>query len=218
MNSLVIFVKHPAPYKVKTRLGAQIGYALAADLYKIFIEQTIAMATRSFADRVLIAYESAERADDVNWALPAAMAAFPQTGWDLGQRMFNAFQHTFADGAHSTVIIGSDSPTLPPRFLNGAFDYLQDKDLVLGPAQDGGYYLIGLKTPVQKLFENIEWSSPMVLEKTLARAEQLQLSHALLPVWYDVDEIESLKRAARDDASGQIKNFLLRNCPTIQLD
>ncbi len=211
MKAIIIFAKYPEPHKVKTRLGAQIGHTLAADLYRIFIEQTIALAAACSADRIFIAYEPKEHASEFQKILPVGVATFPQDGIDLGKRLLNAFQWTFSQGASRVVIIGSDSPTLPPQFIGSAFDSLQYSDIVIGPAVDGGYYLIGSKTAHPQLFENIEWSSTSVLEKTLERASELRLTYSLLSKWYDVDEIESLRRAVKDDPTGHIKNFLFKH-------
>jgi hypothetical protein len=211
MKTLVIFAKYPAPGKVKTRLGAQIGYQLAADLYELFIEKTLGVASRCGADQILIAYEPVERAEDFKEILPAGTKVFAQCGFDLGDRMYNAFQHVLSEGALSTVIIGSDSPTLPTQFIDAAFEKLQLYDLVVGPADDGGYYLIGANLAHQGIFSEMEWSAPTVLSNTLERANELRLSNYLLPKWYDVDDVESLKRAASDDPDGEISDLLERH-------
>lgn len=208
MKAIIVFAKFPEPHKVKTRLGARIGYEHAADLYRLFIEQTLLQAVKAAADQIFVAHEPIKRGSEFQEILPAGISLFPQNGIDLGERMLNAFQWAFSRGESRVVIIGSDSPTLPPQFLNSAFDHLLQHDIVIGPAEDGGYYLIGSSAAHPRLFENIEWSAPTVLQKTLERANAMKLTTALLPEWYDVDEVESLQRAAADDASGAIKNFL----------
>lgn len=209
MNAIIIFVKYPAPHQVKTRLGAEIGHPLAAELYKLFITQTLASVQNADADQIFVAFEPKDRLNDFQNMFPEQVQLFPQEGGDLGQRMLNAFRSVYLFGGRNIVIVGSDSPTLPAQFINSAFHHLQSHDVVLGPAEDGGYYLLAMKAAHAGLFENIEWSSSSVLQTTLERAKQLQLSTVLLPPWYDVDEMQSLKRAAQDDASGRIKDFLL---------
>ena len=211
MNALVIFIKYPVAGAVKTRLGAQVGHDLAADLYRIFIEQTFELSRNSSAELVYVAYDPKVEFEKYHPLLPADFFHFPQNGDNLGHRMFNAFNLVFSQGARRVIILGSDSPTLPVKYLDDTFKSLNAVDLVLGPAEDGGYYLIGLKQLHKALFENIEWSSTAVLKSTLAQARSLSISHSLLPNLYDVDELETLKRAVKDDASGKIK-ACLQNC------
>jgi len=208
MKSIVIFIKYPAPGKVKTRLGAEIGAELAARVYRLFLGLTFDLARGSSAHQFLVACEPAERLAEFRKIIPPAFIPFPQRGEDLGRRMHHAFEYAFSHDAHQVIVLGSDSPTLPSAFLDEAFVRLQSCDLVLGPAEDGGYYLIGLKTPKLELFENIKWSSEAVLHTTLQRARELKLRHYLLPTWYDVDDLKTLRRAARDDASGRIQSYL----------
>ncbi|HEX9655184.1 MAG TPA: TIGR04282 family arsenosugar biosynthesis glycosyltransferase [bacterium] len=217
MNAIVIFAKYPAPHRVKTRLGAQIGYEPAADLYRLFIEQTLAVARRSGVERIFLACDPKERQDDFRKMFAGEWTGFLQQGDDLGMRMDNAFQLAFSQGMQKVVIIGSDSPTLPTQHLTSAFEVLENHDIALGPAEDGGYYLIGLQTSHPQLFKDIEWSSASVLPATRERAKRLRLSCALLPTWYDVDEIGTLKRAANDDATGMIEKYL-QNHTAISFD
>ncbi len=211
MNSIVIFVKYPTPGLVKTRLGAQVGHRLAADLYRLFINQTFGLAQKVAPDAIYVAYEPEERRDDFRKLLPREFRHFPQAGRDLGQRMLNAFNYVLSQGNHKVLILGSDSPTLPVHIVKEAFGLLDASDLVLGPAEDGGYYLIGLKQVYREIFENIKWSSPEVLRNTLDRATHRGISYTLLPQWYDIDELKDLKRAANDDPNGEIKTYLLKH-------
>jgi hypothetical protein len=208
MKSIVIFIKYPAPGKVKTRLGAEIGAELAARVYRLFLGLTFDLARGSSAQQLLVACEPAARLAEFHHIIPPAFTPFPQRGDDLGRRMHHAFEYAFSHDAQQVLILGSDTPTLPTPFLDDAFARLQECDLVLGPAEDGGYYLIGLKTSKPELFVNIKWSSDTVLQTTLQRARELKLSHYLLPTWYDVDDLKTLRRAARDDASGRIQSYL----------
>lgn len=214
MDAIVIFVKYPIPGKVKTRLGRQIGLQKAADLYSIFVSLTIKLAEFCKIDKIFITFEPAKRKKEfIKW-LPA-MHLFPQRGENLGERLIHAIKTVFEEGFTKTVILGSDSPTLPFNYVKEAFDLLNTHDLVIGPARDGGYYLIGLNKPQPSLFKNIHWSTSRVLHQTLEKAKQLHLKYYLLPEWYDVDTKEDLLRATRDDSSGEIKDYLQKHCPEV---
>lgn len=207
----MIFVKYPAPGKVKTRLGAEIGNRLATDLYHLFIELTLDLGRRAAPDAIYIAYEPEERWNDFKRLIPSGFDCFPQHGKDLGQRMLNAFEHVLTQSPNKVIILGSDSPTLPVHIVKDAFKRLDASDLVLGPAEDGGYYLIGLKKVCTGIFENIQWSSASVLQNTVERASNMGITYSLLTEWYDVDELEDLKRAVNDDSSGKIKAYLQKH-------
>lgn len=208
MTALVLFIKYPEARKVKTRLGAEVGFEFAAELYRLFIQQTFDLAQNCSAEKVFVAFEPAERKLDFAEFVPKKFTIFPQEGKNLGARMLNAFKDAFARGYKNVAILGSDSPTLPLENIDDAFEKLSKSDLVLGPAEDGGYYLIGLNKAHRGLFENIEWSSDSVLQLTIESAKKLQLSYKLLPSWYDVDSKETLMRAAKDEKKGLIKSLI----------
>ncbi|MFQ5601835.1 MAG: TIGR04282 family arsenosugar biosynthesis glycosyltransferase [bacterium] len=208
MKHIVIFVKYPQAGKVKTRLGAQIGHEHAAALYRIFIDKTFELVKQTSAYAASVAFTPEYLADKFHALIPPEFKAFPQIDGDLGVRMLKAMQAVQLSGAKKIVVLGSDSPTLPASFIDRAFDRLDLNDLVLGPAEDGGYYLVGVKKPHEVLFQNIEWSSPAVLQTTLQLAAENRLSCHLLPNWYDVDDIDTLKRAAADDERGDIQTYL----------
>lgn len=121
---------------------------------------------------------------------------------DLGARLSDAFERSFAERADHVVVVGSDHPTLPPPYLERAFRALRGAHLVLGPTADGGYYALGLRRyawpAAAGLFEGIPWSTSAVLEETRGRAAALDLCHVELPSWYDVDEPDDLWRLRRD--------------------
>jgi len=209
VNAIIVFAKYPEPGKVKTRLGAQIGNEAAARLYRLFLTQTFELCqARDEAWLSYVAFEPQEREEWFREVVPGSFRLVAQTGESLGARLQAAFHNVFADGAQRVIAIGSDSPTLPREYLLQAFERLHKFDLVLGPAEDGGYYLVGLAQPRPELFEGILWSSSSVLEQTLKRAQDQALSYHLLPLWYDVDDRATLQRAAREDASGRITTCL----------
>ncbi len=181
----ILFVKEPRPGQVKTRLQSHLSAAEAAELYRAFVLDSAETLARSAAERKVIAYApaGAERAirelvgDDFDFM------AQPET--DLGGRMDQLMRWSFAQGGERTVIVGSDTPSLPAAHINQALETLLEFDVVLGPSTDGGYYLVGQKKGNSAIFEGIEWSTGAVLRQTLERLGDLSLG--LLPPWYDVD-------------------------------
>lgn len=197
--ALLIFVKYPEPGKVKTRLAAAIGAELAAQLYQEFIRQTFALARQCRAAAHFITFTPAEKERDFKMLFPGPWHWFPQENSpDLGIRLQHAIQHVQQQGHSHVITIGTDSPSLPAEYLDQAADALLHHDLVLGPASDGGYYLIGLKSTPPELFTGIAWSTEHVFNQTLQRAQELRLSTQLLPVWYDVDDLATLRRFCSD--------------------
>ncbi len=116
----------------------------------------------------------------------------------MGERMFNAFEFAFANGSDSVMMIGTDSPTFPAEFIEQAFEFLKNSDAVLGESDDGGYYLIGLKTLHKEIFENVEWSSPETFDQTVKNIEKCGLKFSFVPKWYDVDFPEDLERLKKE--------------------
>ncbi len=126
-----------------------------------------------------------------------------QVGSTLGERLDNVLTHCLHEGFAQAVIMDSDSPTLPASYVARAFEELEQADVVLGPCEDGGYYLIGLKQPQPRLLREVPMSTPNVLRDTLTIAKQEGLRTALLPKWYDVDTWDELVRLQRDVLSSQ---------------
>ena len=127
-------------------------------------------------------------------ALAPDFALVAQRGDDLGARLAHAFEDLLADGAPWAIVIGSDVPTLPSAVLAAAVERVAGADLVLGPSEDGGYYLIGLREPRAALFADMAWSTEVVFEETMRRARALGLAIGLLPAWFDVDTAADLER------------------------
>ena len=193
--ALLTVVKYPEPGKVKTRLAASIGEQLACELYRYFIELTLACARQVPQVARYVAFSPAEREEDFRALFNDDSHWFPQTALpSLGEKLHHAMSLILQRGHHGVITIGSDSPSLPLAYLQGAVTELAARDLVLGPAEDGGYYLIGLKSAPRALFENIAWSTDRVLTQTLAAARKAGLSVALLPKWYDIDDTETLRK------------------------
>lgn len=194
MNVLGLFAKHPVPGCVKTRLASTLGDEPAAELYTAFLKDLTARF-RNSGDRRLLGFAPDDAAAR-NYFRELAGNTYdlwPQPDVNLGKRMAACFQTAFETGATRVVLIGSDSPTLPAEYVEEAFDRLGSCDCVVGPASDGGYYLIGLNRPCEALFRDIAWSNPSVLFQTVDRAQSEGLQLDLLPLWYDVDSADDLE-------------------------
>jgi uncharacterized protein len=196
-NRLIIFTRYPEVGKAKTRLIPALGAEGAAALHRQMAEHTIAQAQQFQMQRpseVEVRFTGGDRGLMQHW-LGADVMVTGQGDGDLGDRMARSFQSAFAAGVHRAAIIGSDCPDLDTAILAQAFDALTLADLVLGPAADGGYYLIGLRRPIPELFLGIAWSTAQVQQQTIAIAHRLNLAIALLPVLSDIDTPDDLQRS-----------------------
>lgn len=215
MNTLIVFAKYPEPRKVKTRLGATIGFELACEFYEIFLQLTFDMVRHSNINSIKIYFAPEDKGAEFRKRTPEEFSLFPQKGDCLGTKLHNAFMDSFKSGAKKTIVIGSDSPTLSSTVIREAINQLDNNELVLGPADDGGYYLVGAKESYRFLFEDIDWSTISVFAQTIKKAEQKKLKYFILREWYDVDDLQSLKRAASDDNSGLIAKLLDKHSATL---
>lgn len=200
MYQLGVFAKFWEPTRVKTRLAAAIGEVEAANLYRCFLE-TVLERFSQVADQRVLAYTPVQRKADFAKIAGECWRLEPQSGGDLGQRMAAHLAKAAAAGAIRAVLIGSDSPALPLDTLDRAFEALDSSDVVLGPSEDGGYYLVGVSRQVPAMFTGVQWSSPHVFEQTVALLEQSNLKWSALSASYDVDTIHDLTRL-RDELSG----------------
>jgi uncharacterized protein len=207
-RSIIIMAKVPTPGTVKTRLASILSPEKCAGLAGAFLEDAVRKAETVCKD-IILAYSSTG-----GRRLPAELIApeiitVSQKGSDLGERMFHAFAYAFREkpGA-AAVMIGTDSPTFPARYLELAFDALDnDAEIVLGRATDGGFYLIGLRRIFPELFENIEWSTSTVFRQMTNNIEAAGIENLyLLPEHYDVDTPDDflrLKKEISNDANLQ---------------
>lgn len=192
----VVMVKAPRAGAVKTRLVPPLTGAGAASLAAAFARDTVGMARRVVRE-VVVAYAP----DDGRATLEAllddgGLLWLAQRGEDLGARIESAVAFAFERARGPVVVVGTDSPTLPPSFVGRAFASLSagESDVALGPTEDGGYYLVGLREPFEGLFRNVEWSTPRVYGQTESNAARLGLRVLELPRWYDVDTRDDLLR------------------------
>jgi len=186
---------------VKTRLAANLGAERAAQLYEKFVRAILETGKSCGAHQVFVTMSPAEKLAGFREKFPGDYALFAQIdSTDLGERIVAAARHVIAQGYKKLLIIGTDSPNLPLAYFEEANRVLDSHDIVIGPAEDGGYYLIGMKEIHQRLFEGIVWSSSKVLSQSLERAHHLNLCVHLLPTWYDVDDLPSYQRLKRDNS------------------
>ncbi len=187
-DRLIIFTRYPLPNRTKTRLIPSLGPLGAAELQRRMIEQTLKKARSLSSNKQIdieIRYLGPNRRLMRRWLGPGLIFRAQRAG-DLGQRMEAAFCEAFDSGCRRVLLIGTDVPDCSDQILQQAFSALRSHDLVLGPTNDGGYWLIGLRKEA-KMFTNISWGTDAVLDQTLARASQLQLSSQLLEPLTDID-------------------------------
>ena len=185
---LLIFTRNPELGKCKTRLAAKVGDQAALDIYKFLLSHTVNITSELDVTRWVF-YSNEIWEEDI-WANGTYQKKL-QNGADLGQRMLNAFKEGFESDYEKIVIIGSDMYDLSQADLESAFSQLNQHDYVVGPAEDGGYYLLGMKALNKELFQDKPWGTETVLEDTLKHLKQEKVS--MLPVKNDVDHYEDIK-------------------------
>jgi rSAM/selenodomain-associated transferase 1 len=197
-RALIVVAKEPEAGKTKTRLSPPLSGQQAADLYRCFLLDTLELMVRVEIAQPILAYTPDEAEPFFRRFAPAGFEFTPQVGADLGERLDNVLAHCLQGRYEQAVVMDSDSPSLPAAILERAFRELEspDVDVVLGPCEDGGYYLIGVKARCPALFQEITWSTSAVTAETLQHAEEHNLSVARLPEWYDIDVYEDLQRLA----------------------
>lgn len=193
--AVIVMVKAPRAGTVKTRLAPLLNDELAASLAACFAQDTISKAQR-VAAHVIVAYAPADGRHDLETLLPDGLLWVAQCGQDLGARLATVTAEAAAANFAPLVVIGTDSPTLPAAFIAEALRALaaNECDVALGPTDDGGYYLVGLRRFIPGLFQNISWSTPLAYEQTARNAAQLGLRTLQLPIWYDIDTPPDLLR------------------------
>lgn len=185
----MIFLRHPEKGKVKTRLAASIGEERALEIYQRLLEHTKATVQVLPFDKQAWFTDGVRDHDE--WINAGFEVRAQQVG-DLGDRMSNAFSEAFSKGYRSVVVIGTDCPGLNSDLLNEAFDLLATNDVVIGPAEDGGYYMLAMRGPFLKLFEDIHWSTDRVARATERNCIDNKLSYVMLRPLGDIDREEDL--------------------------
>jgi uncharacterized protein len=215
--ALGIMTKAPEPGQVKTRLTPPLSPEEAAQLNICFLRdlaRLILIACQQTAARGVGIYTPVGAETVYDNILPPDFLLMPQRGSDFGQRLIFAAEDLFAAGFESVCLINSDSPTIPPSNFAEAVNRLAavDDRIVLGPSDDGGYYLIGLKKMHRRLFEQIDWSTEHVLPQTQQRAQEISVPVHLLPAGFDVDDRAALHRLCEElqssDGAPETRKFL----------
>ena len=224
--ALAVMTKAPQPGQVKTRLVPPLTPNEAAQLNKCFLHDTASSIIEAYCSggrrlptaAGIAVFTPAGTEQAYADILPSSFSLLPQRGDKFGERLYLAAEDLFRCGFESVCLIDSDSPTVPAENFATAVELLDTSDdrIVLGPSDDGGYYLIGLKRPHREVFEKIAWSTEHVLEQTIKRAEELGLEVKLLPPGYDIDDAASLRRLcnellrdnARTDIASHTRTFV----------
>ena len=212
--AVAVMAKVPGAAAVKSRLHPALGATLATRLYECFLRDRLdAVATVDGIDRV-IAFTPAEAADTMAELAPADFTVVAQRGSDLGERLDNLLTDLLVAGHPAAIAIDSDSPTLPMTYVTEAAMVLTagEADAVVGPCDDGGYYLIGLSRPCPELFTSMPWSTDRVLSLTLERAHRSGLRVQVLPAWFDIDteaDLFRLQREIVDQHTGPLRTIAL---------
>lgn len=190
-NAVILFARDPILGQVKTRLSSSFDDETILRLYTCFVEDSLKKIRQVDNADCFVGISPSNLSGFFNGIESSDTRLFVQQGKDLGDKMRQAFVDRFADGYKKVVIIGSDSPSLPVSYINEALT--SDKDLILGPSTDGGYYLIAMTGNVSEVFGGVAWGADQVLDETLSCVKKVRASLELLPVWYDVDLPEDLK-------------------------
>ena len=184
---IVVMAKQPRVGKTKTRLHPALSWQEAADLYQAMLQDTIELAaSQPWAD-LAVAITPPESRPYFESISPRGSLLIPVEGQDIGACLAQSFAFSLQVGYSKALALNSDGPSLPPEYLKQAGAYLEQADVVFGPGEDGGYYLVGLKHAHTAIFNGIAWSTEEVLSESLERVKELGLRAALTPPWYDVD-------------------------------
>lgn len=194
--AVAVMAKAPGLEPVKTRLHAALTPERATELYRCFLLDRLDALPALPGIRPVVAVTPPEGREILAALAPPEYRLIAQRGLDLGERLANLLTDLLGEGHRGAIAIDSDSPTLPMSYVMEAATQLDggDADVVLGPCEDGGYYLIGLRAPQPALFEDMPWSTERVLALTVERAHDRQLGTHLLPAWFDVDTEPDLRR------------------------
>ena len=205
-NLLILFAKYPQAGRVKTRLGQDIGFQAAADLYETLLHQLVEyLAQNDVTYDLNLFVDDGKSFEAYRTKLGQDLTYLYQSGSDLGEKMAQAFDNGFQRGYQRVILIGSDIPFLDSKAIELFFDDLIRKSMVIGPTLDGGYYMIGFQrgvTAYPLLFQEIPWSSHMVFDETLKKARSHGLDLSIEKRWFDIDTLPDLDLYRRLQATG----------------
>ncbi len=197
-DCILFYAKYPEPGRVKTRLARTIGHEHAVALYRCFIADTLSMLRVAVTDeyKVCVCYAPQSAKSVFRSWLGDEYDYWPQCGSDLGERMSDSFRQAFQSGCAKAILIGSDLPDLPAEHVTTAFAQLDANDVVIGPTDDGGYYLIGFRQDSYspEIFHDIAWRTATVYAQTVKKIQDAGRTYARLPEWWDVDVEADLRQ------------------------
>jgi len=208
---LIVFLRFPEPGKVKMRLAQKLGNSIATEFYKICTENIFSICDKLNEHKVKTILFSSERKNVEkirNWTKAQFQVEY-QEGENLGHRMQKAFQDVLNNNLGKIIIIGTDILDISEEIILKAFDTLDEFDIVLGPAKDGGYYLLGMNEKHSELFESIPWSSSETMKATINSIEKLKLKYKLLETLGDIDTKENLTDWLENNELGNSRNSFL---------
>lgn len=203
---ILLFVKYPKKGMVKKRLAQDISEKIVVNLYKEFVKDTISTINQIKTPLIICYYPPTNLLKFQKW-LGSQYTYIAQRGENLGERMVHCFTEVFTKEYQKAILIGSDSPDIPKKILTTALKQLKTNDIVLGPATDGGYYLIGFnkETFLPQLFENMSWSEKTVFTQTKEKIEKTKYKLNILPIWSDIDTIQDLHDFIQRNKKTQFK-------------
>jgi uncharacterized protein len=195
-NALAVMAKAPIPGSVKTRMVPPLTHEQAAELSRSLLLDQLDHLTELADVDLYVAFTPVEAKSLMEGVVPASFQCFHQRGDDLGERMYEVFAELWRRGHRNLILIGSDLPVVPLIFFRDAFKVLEreDRQLVFGPSEDGGYYLVGMNQPTPEIFDGMSWSHDQVLAQTTEKVARLGIDFGLLPGWFDLDTIKDLER------------------------
>lgn len=192
VNALIIIAKYPEIGRVKTRLSGDLTDEQRLKLYMFLLTNTMSRLGSIGGVDTFIAFAPVERRAFFE---AYGLRLLPLPPGDLGERMFYAFKEVFRKGYKKAALVGVDIPDLTPRIVTKAFELMNENDVVFGPARDGGYYLVGMKKPLQELFTDIPWSSDTTLDRSVQRGRYAGRAVGFTETLSDIDTIEDVKKA-----------------------
>lgn len=211
LKQLGVFAKYWEPGTVKTRLSKSLGAEQAASLYHDFLSVTLRRCESIDARRMLV-YWPADRQREMAELAGASWQLQTQSPGDLGLRMRNFFRSALQGRGSRVVLVGSDSPHVPLDRIDMAFERLRKVPVVVGPSEDGGYYLLGATRLIPEIFVDIDWSSKRVWQQTQDKLRATGTPYEALPIWYDIDELSDLERLSTQLIANQDNRDNIEAC------
>ena len=193
---ICLFARYPEKGKVKSRLATKCGVETALILYKKMLA-TVLESLSEFKENLVVCYTGCDRNTAKGWLSDFHLQE--QVDGDLGVKLQSAMHKQFNEGLDKLIFIGADCIELGPKIIHSTLKHLDDSDVVIGPSNDGGYYLLAMKESIPELFQKIEWGSEVVFEQTLTKVYENNLSYKLLPELSDIDYWEDLPAAWQEE-------------------